>query len=75
MKVLLLLFFTLFATANAQECDDEYPSCFGINWETATPEDIADINPKNTALNKLTPLHYAAKWSGNPTVIQLSNFL
>ncbi len=73
MKVLFLLFFlSLFATANAQECDVyQDPNCFGINWEDATPKDIADINPNNTDSYKLTPLHYAARWSDNPKVIQL----
>lgn len=46
--------------------------CFGINWVTATVEEIAevDVNERDEVFF-MTPLHWAAWWNENPAVIDV----
>ena len=70
LMILALLVATLSAPVWAAEwCDSSV--CFGVNWETATPEDVrgVDINARDTS--NWTPLSYAYYTGNVPAILAL----
>ena len=70
LMILALLVATLSAPVWAAErCND--PVCFGINWETATPEDVRGIDPNAQDDMGKNPLYFARRANNVPAVIAL----
>ena len=59
--------------AEVEKCyeDDERVFCFGVNWETATPEDVRGIDPNALSFWREPPLYYAAYADNIPAIIAL----
>ncbi|WOV90203.1 MAG: ankyrin repeat domain-containing protein [Candidatus Zeuxoniibacter abyssi] len=50
------------APAKAKDgCDWKTRTCFGINWKTAAPADVAGINVNSRNEGGDTPLHWAVE--------------
>ena len=71
LMILALLMATLSAPVWARDyCSDDWV-CFGVNWETATPEDVRGIDPNAKDVYGRTPLYAAASTNNIPAIIAL----
>ena len=71
LMILALLVATLSAPVWASDyCSDDWV-CFGVNWETATPEDVRGIDPNAKDVTGMTPLYPAIVKNNIPAIIAL----
>lgn len=51
-------------------CDESAGVCFGVDWKTATPEQVRKLNHNNRGgVFHGAPIHWAARFCPNPEVI------
>ena len=71
LMILALLMATLSAPVWARNyCENDWV-CFGVNWETATPEDVRGIDPNAKDVSGRTPLYAATSKNNIPAIIAL----
>ena len=71
LMILALLVATLSAPVWAEEECDGWSVCFGVNWKTATPEEVRGIDPNAEDDDGQNPIYYAYRVNNIPAIIVL----